>query len=322
MLYAFGRHHDRLVPIDLGAADAIAPPIWIDLCDPSDADRQLVNERFAVDLPDRAEMDEIEPSSRLYSDGVAEVMTVTVAAANAQGGSKAPVTFALTPAVLITVRYADPTPFGNFVHRPLEAGEGANPEAIMIGLLEAIVDRAADMLEQIGGLIDSVSREVFARNGSADAKARDLEAILERIGSEGDMLTKVRESLVGLNRLLSFHGARTNGGKHARDARIRVKTVQRDVLSLTDHAGFLSSKINFLLDATLGLINLEQNQIIKIFTVASVAFLPPTLIASIYGMNFDIMPELHWHGGYLLAIGLMILSALLPFLLFRKRGWL
>jgi magnesium transporter len=107
-----------------------------------------------------------------------------------------------------------------------------------------------------------------------------------------------------------------------KDIKARIKTLSRDLGSITDHANFLAGKVNFLLDATLGLINIEQNAIIKIFTVAAVAFLPPTLIASIYGMNFDFMPELKWHYGYLVAIGLMILSAVLPMWYFRRRGWL
>ena len=107
-----------------------------------------------------------------------------------------------------------------------------------------------------------------------------------------------------------------------KDAKARMETLKRDVASIDEHAAFLSAKVSFLLDATLGLINIEQNAIIKIFTVAAVAFLPPTLIASIYGMNFEFMPELHWQHGYLVAIGMMVLSAVLPFWYFRKRGWL
>ena len=319
MLTAFGRHHDRLVPIDIDTPGATAP-LWIDLDIPSDEEAALVAQRFGIAVPSRSDMDDIEPSSRLYrEDGIA-FMTVTVATG---GDGKSPVTFALGREVLVTVRYADPTPFGNFVHRPLAADAAMNAETVMTGLVETIVDRIADTLEQIGGTLDGVSREVFAGGPSnPTAKTRDLQAILEQIGRAGDLLTRLRESLVGLNRLLSFHGAHAATSKPAREARARLKTVQRDVLSLTDHAGFLSAKVNFLLDATLGLINLEQNQIIKIFTVASVAFLPPTLIASLYGMNFEMMPELKWSLGYPFAIVLMVLSAAIPFAYFSRRGWL
>jgi magnesium transporter len=154
-------------------------------------------------------------------------------------------------------------------------------------------------------------------------KSRDLQEIIERIGSKGDILTLARESLVSITRLSSFHQTYDSGNaKAARDMRQELKVLQRDAAALSDHAAFLNSKINFLLDATLGLINLEQNQIIKIFSVAAVVFLPPTLVASVYGMNFDIMPELHWTFGYPWALGLMILSAILPYLFFKRKGWL
>ena len=142
-------------------------------------------------------------------------------------------------------------------------------------------------------------------------------------GKKGDVLTLARESLVSINRLVTFHqSSGTDDQKAARERRQELKVLQRDTIALSDHAAFLSDKITFLLDATLGLINLEQNQIIKIFSVAAVVFLPPTLVASIYGMNFDFMPELDWPFGYPFALGLMFLSALLPYLFFKRSGWL
>ena len=146
--------------------------------------------------------------------------------------------------------------------------------------------------------------------------------MIERIGRKGELLTLTRESLLSILRLTSFHQAGGDGKKATAALRQEAKTLQRDATALADHAAYLSNKINFLLDATLGLINLEQNQIIKIFTVAAVAFLPPTLVASVYGMNFDLMPELKWPLGYPLAIVIMIASALLPFVYFKRRGWL
>lgn len=154
-------------------------------------------------------------------------------------------------------------------------------------------------------------------------KARDLQSMIERIGKKGDLLSLARESLVTINRLASFHQTAEGGdARTTKELKLALKTVQRDAMALSDHAAFLSAKINFLLDATLGLINLEQNAIIKIFSVAAVVFLPPTLVASIYGMNFDFMPELSWQIGYPLALVLMVLSAVLPYLFFKRKGWL
>jgi magnesium transporter len=194
----------------------------------------------------------------------------------------------------------------------------------MLGLLEAVVDRIADALELVGDEVDAISREVFRNKASsATKKTRDLRSLIERIGSQGDNLTMIRESLISIIRLVTFHAALEGGNpKPSREGRQRTKLIQRDASSLGDHAAFLSNKVNFLLDATLGLINLEQNQIIKIFSVAAVVFLPPTLVASVYGMNFAHMPELQWLLGYPWAIGLMIVSAILPYLYFKRRGWL
>ena len=159
------------------------------------------------------------------------------------------------------------------------------------------------------------------QKGGETVKRKYGPEFYEQIGRKGDMLTMARESLLTIVRLTSFHQASGNS-KQARDLRQELKILQRDASALSDHASFLSNKINFLLDATLGLINLEQNQIIKIFSVAAVVFLPPTLVASIYGMNYDIMPELHWSYGYPFALGLMILSAIFPYLFFKRKGWL
>ena len=201
----------------------------------------------------------------------------------------------------------------------------------MLGLVEAIIDRAADALERIGDEVDAISREVFRnKSPSVSKKTHNLQSLIEQIGRKGDLLTKIRESLVSIARLVAYHSAIESSGrvldatrrKSPKEIRQRIKLIQRDATSLGDHAIFLSGKINFLLDATLGLINLEQNQIIKIFSVAAVVFLPPTLVASIYGMNFDFMPELHWLPGYPLALALMVLSAVVPYLYFKQRGWL
>jgi magnesium transporter len=183
----------------------------------------------------------------------------------------------------------------------------------------------ADALEAVGRNNDAISRTVFRRKKGAKVSktTEELQAIIEKIGQDGDLLTKIRESLVSIARMLTYHTAIDASNKRKmKGARARAKVLHRDAVALTDQATFLSNKINFLLDATLGLINLQQNQIIKIFSVAAVVFLPPTLVASAYGMNFRHMPELDWLYGYPGALGLMVVSAILPYMYFKSRGWL
>jgi magnesium transporter len=196
-------------------------------------------------------------------------------------------------------------------------------QTILMGLLEAIVDRLADVLERAGRDIDALSQDIFQ---SAETKAskrdRNFQRVLQTIGRKEGLASDIRDSLMTLQRLSGFLGNAFVQDKNSKDLRARVKVLTRDVMSLTDHVSFLSQKITFLLDATLGMINIEQNGIIKIFSVAAVVFLPPTLVASIYGMNFDIMPELNWTFGYPVALGLMVVSAVLPFWYFKRRGWL
>jgi magnesium transporter len=304
-------------------------PVWYDLVNPLAVESKAVEERLAISIPTRDEMEEIELSARLYYEDGADFMTIT-ALTGLEGDDprKMPVTFVLKDACLVTIRYAEHKPFDIFAGRVQRSnGVGASSasgEAAMIGLLEALIDRMADTLERLANEIDGISREVFRNKApNATKKTHNLQSLIEQIGRKGDFLSMVRESLVSIARLTAYHLAlETDARKISKESRQRIKLTQRDVGSLGEHATSLSAKINFLLDATLGLINLEQNQIIKIFTVASVVFLPPTLVASIYGMNFDTMPELKWAVGYPWAILLMLLSAVMPFLYFKKRGWL
>jgi magnesium transporter len=180
-----------------------------------------------------------------------------------------------------------------------------------------IVDRLADILEAIGREVDRLSRAVFRPQGAAD-----YQTVLRGLGRQGDLVRYASDSLVSLERLYVFVTAAAAGGPGGKDGKARLKTLGRDTRFLSEHAGSLSAKLNFLLDATLGMISIQQNAIIKIFSVAAVVFLPPTLIASIYGMNFEVMPELHWLAGYPFALGLMVLSAVVSYWFFKSRGWL
>lgn len=331
MLRAYIREGERLVSTEvdvLTETTGLDSAVWYSLTDPTRPEDKFVETCLGIDIPTRQEMDDIEPSARLYNENGAEFMTITALVnTDTEEPAKTPITFVLSKNQLVTVRYADPRPFKLFerlVTRPATAAVYSSGEKVMLGLLEAIIDRLAQLLETTGDEIDQISREVFGNKAKKPTrKARDLQSLIERIGKKGDMLTLARESLVSITRLSSFHQTfESADAKVARELRQELKVLQRDAAALSDHAAFLSNKINFLLDATLGLINLEQNQIIKIFSVAAVVFLPPTLVASIYGMNFDFMPELAWPFGYPFALGLMVLSAVVPYLFFKRSGWL
>jgi len=328
MLRTYWHHADHLavIPSDLNP-EAPSIPVWHDLINPTPEEDRSVEHQLGISIPTREEMEDIELSARLYQESGAEFMTMTaLTGLDGDEPVKTPVTFILKGSSLVTVRYAEPKPFDIFVSRAQRASgvPCANGEMLMTGLIEALIDRLADALERLGNEIDGISREVFrSKVSNVTKKTRDLHSIIERIGQKADFLTATRESLVSISRLVAYHAAlESPERKPTKEIRQRIKLLQRDAVSLGDHANFLSGKINFLLDATLGLINLEQNQIIKIFSVAAVVFLPPTLVASIYGMNFDFMPELKWYVGYPFAIVLMVLSAVMPYLYFKRRGWL
>ncbi len=333
MLRIYVREQDSLAPHDVDVRADFAAPlpsgaiVWVDLHNPTPEEDRYIERFVGVSIPTREEMQEIEVSSRLYSEDGGEFMTIAALAHLDDEPIVTPITFVLKGTILVTVRYAEPRPFSTFAARAQRPGATAcgNGEQIMLSLLEALIDRIADVMERVGGKIDAISQTVFrdANRGARD-RAGDFRDVLVNIGREGDLLSIVRESLVSMMRLLTYHTAISeDAGKRAiKEARQRVRSIQRDVASLTDHATYLSNKITFLLDATLGLINLEQNQIIKIFSIASVCLMPPTLVASIYGMNFRHMPELDWTFGYPLAIALMGAVGLAPFVYFRRKGWL
>jgi len=275
-------------------------------------------------VPTREEMQEIEVSSRLYVEHHARYMTATLMCNSDTATPKTTaVTFILSGHRLVTVRYDDPRPFmivGNKLARNCPAN--VTGETVLIDLLDAVIDRAADILERIGLEVDRVSHDIFEPDNAASGQALSYKDILKAIGSKGDLTSKVRESLVSIGRLLLFLANEAEGMRWHKDVRLQLQANQRDVLSLSDHATYLSNKITFLLDAMLGVVTIEQNNIIKIFSIAAVALMPPTLIASIYGMNFKHMPELEWTYGYPFAIVLMLAAAILPFVIFKWKKWL
>lgn len=314
-----GRCHIEEAETGLQAAPAAA---WIDLFEPSHEEEEAVERIVGAEIPTREEMAEIEVSSRIYRSGTAAVMTAPLLIkARVEYPESTDVTFVLTPGHLVTVRYAEPSSFATFAASVQRMpATCASPQVAFTGLMDAIVDRIADVLEEVGHELDSLSRAVFAA-GRQRQVAHDFKEQMQRVGRNGDIVSKTRESLVGLSRVVRFAREldHVRADKAAAD---RLRLVARDMDVLSEHVGFLSNKITFLLDATLGMINIEQNAIIKIFSVVAVVFLPPTLVASIYGMNFTYMPELGWSFGYPLALAAMVISMLVPYLFFKRRGWI
>jgi magnesium transporter len=302
------------------------PPrdIWIDLISPSMEEIAQVQTHLKIEIPSRAEMQEIEATSRLYQENGAYFMTATaVASPEHDHMESSAVTFILSEAFLITVRYMNPKPFDSFASRIQKPGSSCSSSTdLMIGLLEAIIDRMADILETHSAEVERIAGMIFPAGGQRPKKKLDLHASIQDIGVEGNHFSILRESLVSVSRMALYLNQAVARHEQVGQIRETLKEISRDLASLADHASFMSNKITFLLDATLGMINIEQNQIIKLFSVAAVVFLPPTLIASIYGMNFHSIPELAWDFGYPLAILLMVVSALLPFFYFKRKGWL
>ncbi len=327
MIRLFVADQSACTLVEAAPGDTIPPgTVWIDLLRPSEAERAFVEAALGVGLPTLHHMQEIEASSRTYSDDGAVILTtVVLARLDSEEPEVGVLTFVLTERALVTLRYIDPKPVDaardRLARNPVT---DLRPVDVLIAIVEALVDRMADALEATGSRIEAVSRAIFAdrpagpRRGRSRTDAR--RRALQEIGYAGDFVGKVRDSLSGIDRMTAFLAAAQP--KLGRDAKLRMKTTTRDVRSLAQHADFLVQRLTFLLDATIGLISVDQNDIVKSFSVAATGFLPPTLIASIYGMNFELMPELSWPWGYPMALGLMLVSALLPLWYFRRKGWI
>ncbi|WP_114394775.1 magnesium transporter CorA family protein [Oleisolibacter albus] len=315
-----------LVPVQ---STIIGPDVlWVDLHNPTPDEETLLEQQIHLDVPTRAEMRDIEASSRLYVERGMLMMTADLVA-NATGPDPQiePVTFIITPQRLITVRYCELRSFALFLQgcsrQPIPRPD---PWAVLLGLLETVVERLAESLERVGDDLNDLTRRIFRKRGNHIASAAqpraDLSLMLERIGQHHDVVSKVRASLLTLSRLAGFVLQRREAQRLTAETVARLEALKVDLASLSEHDGVLSAKVDFMLDATLGLINVEQNGIIKIFSVMSVIFMPPTMVASIYGMNFEWMPELKWPWGYPAALLVMLAAAVLPYLYFKWRRWL
>lgn len=308
----------------LPAEEALAAPeklVWLDLFNPTQEEETFLEKMIGAEIPTREEMHDLEMSSRLYQENGALYATASLVTHASQPQPEIhSITFMLKGPNLITVRYSDPKPFHSVLNRkdlPI-THDGCS---VLVSLIETIVERIADILEAVSHAMENTTRSVLSPDNSDGTGKTDYKQLLRDIALAGDLLSKARESMVSLARLLSYVSQSTFC-KPATEEHARLQVMLRDLAPLSDHASFLSNKVNFLLDATLGMLNIEQNSIIKIFSVASVVFLPPTLVASIYGMNFEFMPEIKMQLDYPFAIALMILSSYLPYRFFKKKGWL
>jgi len=326
MLRAYGPNCDGSI-IDAGKGQLIPDDAtWIDLEEPTREEDKLVEQCVGVQVPTREDMSEIEPSSRLYEQNGTLYMTLGALYGVEDGHPRSdPMGFVLTGSRLVTVRYVTPKPVRAFQqHARKDKQLVQNALIATYGLLDSIIDRLADELEEVGREIEKISTHIFVKQPKARRIPADrLTALLSRIGRAQSLLAHIRVTAVSTARMLTFFLAsdrlrdpETNG------IRDHIQALLSDTKSLTDHSAFLADNLTFLLDASLGLISIEQNAAMKLFSWAALVFLPPTLIAGIYGMNFHHFPELGWRYGYPTALLLMLASAVLPLWFLKRRGWI
>jgi magnesium transporter len=300
---------------------------WIDLEEPTHDEERLVERCVRVNVPTQDEMSEIEPSSRLYEKNGALYMTISaLRGVEEQHPTTTPISFVLAGNRLVTVRYATPKPVRTFEnHARRDPDIVKDGPTALVRLLDAIIDRLADEIERVSETMEGLSQEIFQSNNQQERRipVEKLQALLTRIGRVQTLLTKIRYSAVTTLRMLSFlTGSNRFNADDQKDVRYHLASLTTDVTSLSEHTSYLVDSLTFQLDASLGLISIEQNAAMKLFSWAAVVFLPPTLIAGIYGMNFHVFPELSWPWGYPMALVLMLATAVGPYLYFKKRGWI
>jgi magnesium transporter len=299
----------------------VSTSVWIDLINPGEDEDKSIEKALGIEVPTRSEMREIEASNRFYTENGAYYMTSIILHNSSQDVPMTSViTFILSGPLLVTVRYAEPRAFPVYVARAAKGdADCVTGAGVMIGLFEMLIEREADLIERVQDEVEKIAPQVFGQNGQT---ARRLDILLKTVGKEGDITARAQESAMSLHRLSLYFANAARERKD--DPRVlgRIEAANHDILSLMESMRFLSARTSFLLDATLGMISTEQNQIIKLFSVMAVMLMPPTLVASIYGMNFHNMPELNETWGYPAALVLMFFSGLIPYLYFRRKGWL
>ncbi|MFL5307055.1 MAG: magnesium transporter CorA family protein [Polyangia bacterium] len=295
--------------------------IWIDLIRPEPAEIETVRRATGLRVPTETQISEIESSSRLAFENGAYYLSAPIGAVGRDGDhSLMPLGFAFSARVLLTVSFSSLPSIEAAAEQAAEQPPKTAEEALL-HIFELIVDRAADHLEHAGAESDDLSRAAFHNGKQKRKRPTGTSVALRRIGEVAHKTSRIRDELLGLGRIGAYLAEGKIEGAPPVNAG-RIKAIRADIASLTEYEAHLSNKVQFLLDATLGFINIEQNEIVKILTIASVVGIPPVLIAGIYGMNFRVMPELKWVFGYPMALALMVITGLLPLWWFRRRGWL
>jgi magnesium transporter len=297
---------------------------WIDLFNPTPEESARVAAESGVKIPSRESLQEIESSSRLRAEGQLLFVSMPLAIQDdATGLVPVPLGFILSPQQLITVRYSEVHAFAD-VRARVERNQCLGSADVFAALIDGMVDFSADVLEKLSRDLAAVSAQAFGRRGSPPPRdrhfTRALRDCVNAVGIAGDQLSHIRESLLGLQRIVGFV-LETTADWMLPALKSRLKTARQDLTSLVDFESHLSGKTQFLLDAILGFINTDQNEIFKVLTIVSVVGIPPTLIASMYGMNFHYMPELSWRWGYPYGLALIAFSILVPIVWFKRRGW-
>ena len=293
--------------------------VWIDITNPSLKEKSLIETKFNIIIPTAAEIDDLEVSRRLYGEEDTHYMTAYILSSDDLGNyfESNSVRFILVQSILITVRFTEINPFIDVTKLEISEEESTG-ERVLLFLLRCIIYHFGDILEQISFAIESQTKSILHNNPANRGKKDDFRAILQNISTSGDVTSKAREGLISINRMITYI---VQDEIFSKSLISQMTILAKDINALNDHTFFLSNQVNFLLEATLGLINIEQNISIRIFSMASMMFLPPTLIASVYGMNFSHIPGLSFKYGYIIAMFLMFLSAYIPYSYFKRKGW-
>jgi magnesium transporter len=324
MINLYGLNDCRLAPATIAESQNIpADAVWIDLLNPTPEEAKAVSDLTGATIPSQDDLSVVSDTDRLYREnGIIYVAITVITRSGTDHPDIADIGFILAGQRLITVRYADPTPVskfaGTYARQRCIAGSNLG---IFIGLLESFVNRLGEHVEANGAVLYDISGEIFGRKKKGPLDTPQLQGMLERLGRAGDVNAKARDSLVSIGRMQAFITEELSSiHDQAMDATFTA--IQRDVQAISDYANFVAGQLTFVLEAVLGLISIDQNRVVKIFSVLAMIFLPPTLIATVYGMNFDFMPELSSRYGYPLVLLAMVVSAVGPYFYFRWKRWL
>ena len=325
MITLYFRDQQSIRAVEIGAQDTLPPGVlWIDIFNPTLEEERSIETQLNIQIPTKEEVWKNEVLNRLYNDdGVSYMTAAIINKVDSPHPQTSAITFIMAEKWLVTMRYISPTSFQNYAQRIVRHPQKfTNGAEVLDGLLEEVITRVAHNSEIVVQELDSLSHEIFGKqrlDSRAENPSQTMKTVLRRLGMCADLNSKINESLHSLHRLVNFFRESLPNDKRIKQY---ARTLNTDIAALSKQTDFLADKITFQLDATLGMINVEQNQIMKIFSVVSVFLLPPTLIGTFYGMNFEFIPGLHSAHGYLYAVIAMLWCSALPYIYFRRRGWL